>query len=203
MHPELAALSIADPPEVWAELGFTVDAGSVDVSGVRHVLGAEGRGITGWSFRGAGERDEIDGVPFSLPSLDAPPTPAHPNGVLELDHLVLVSPDLDRTIAAFEGAGIPLRRTRDTGTDERPMRQAFFKVAGVILELAGPRTPSGEGPLRFFGLAWTVRDLDETASYFGERLHAAKDAVQPGRRIATLDRAAGSSVAMAFMSPEP
>jgi hypothetical protein len=37
----------------------------------------------------------------------------------------------------------------------------------------------------------------------GPRLLPAIDAVQPGRRIATLDRSAGSSVAMAFLSPEP
>jgi hypothetical protein len=34
-------------------------------------------------------------------------------------------------------------------------------------------------------------------------LHGAKDAVQKGRRIATLDKEAGSSVAHAFMSPGP
>ena len=48
-----------------------------------------------------------------------------------------------------------------------------------------------------------MADLDATARYLGDRLHPAKGAVQPGRRIATLDRGAGSTVAMAFMSPGP
>ncbi|MBV9662995.1 MAG: glyoxalase, partial [Actinobacteria bacterium] len=61
--------------------------------------------------------------------------------------------------------------------------------------------PTGDGPARFYGLAFTVADLDATAAYLGDRLRPAKDAVQPGRRIATLDKSAGSSVAIAFMSP--
>jgi hypothetical protein len=117
--------------------------------------------------------------------------------VTALDHLVISTPNLGRTIENFEAAGLELRRTRDAGR----IHQAFFKVGEVILEVIGPPQPSGEGPARFWGLAWTVADLDATAAYFGDRLHAAKDAVQKGRRIATLDKAAGSTVAHAFMSP--
>jgi len=118
----------------------------------------------------------------------------------------MASPDLGRTIKALEHVGVELRRTRNAGSGQYgvPMQQAFFKLGEVILELVGPTEPQGETPPRFFGLAWTVADLDETAAFYGDRLHAAKDAVQPGRRIATLDKPlGGSSVAMAFMSPEP
>jgi hypothetical protein len=121
--------------------------------------------------------------------------------VTELDHLVVFSPDHARTVAAFEAAGLSLRRTRQSDNDGRAMVQAFFLLGPVILELIGPSSPSGSGPARFFGLAFTVADLDATASFFGPRLHGAKDAVQPGRRITTLDRGAGTTVAMAFMSP--
>ena len=201
---ELAALLVGDPPDVWADLGFVVDDGAVHVSGVRHVLGGEKKGIRDWSIRGLGaDVDGIDGAAFGLPAGDAQPTPAHPNGVFALDHLVVVSPDLGRTIGALEAAGLDLRRTRDTGTYGAPMQQAFFKLGEVILELVGPKEPSGDGPIRFYGLAWTVRDLDETAAFLGDRLKPAKDAVQPGRRIATLASSGGSTVPHAFMSPEP
>ena len=83
------------------------------------------------------------------------------------------------------------------------MVQVFFRLGEVVLEVVGGPQPSGDGPARFFGLAFTVADLDATARYLGDRLHPAKGAVQPGRRIATLDRGAGSTVAMAFMSPGP
>lgn len=201
---ELAALLVGDPPDVWADLGFVVDDGAVHVSGVRHVLGGEKKGIRDWSIRGLGaDVDGIDGAAFGLPAADARPTPDHPNGVFALDHLVVFSPDLGRTIGALEAAGLDLRRTRDTGTYGAPMQQAFFKLGEVILELVGPKEPSGDGPIRFYGLAWTVRDLDETAAYLGDRLKPAKDAVQPGRRIATLASSGGSTVPHAFMSPEP
>jgi hypothetical protein len=188
--PELDALFVGDLPSSWTALGFIVDGGTAHASGVRFVLGAEGSGIRDWSFR-------LDGA-----TEPRPPMPAHPNGVIALDHLVLTTPNLDRTIDEFESQGHELRRIRETGTDERPMRQAFFKAGAVVLELVGPRTFSGtDGPMGFWGLAWKVADLDATAAFYGSRLRPSKPAVQPGRGIATLDRAAGSSVAMAFMSP--
>ena len=204
--PELAALLVGDPPEIWHDLGFVVDDGAVHVSGIRHVLGGEAKGIRDWSMRGLAAGDglgAIDGLPFGLPVGPAQPTPDHPNGVVALDHVVVFTPNLGRTIESLEAAGIGLRRVRDTGTAEAPRQQAFFKVGEVVLEVVGPKEPSGDGPLRFFGLAWTVRDLDETAAFFGDRLKPAKDAVQPGRRIATLSAAAGSTVPHAFLSPEP
>ncbi len=146
--------------------------------------------------------DGLDGAPFGLPAEPARPTPPHPNGVVSLDHLVVATPHIGRTVASLTSAGIELRRVREIGGDP-PRQQAFFKLGDVVLEVVGTRDQSGDWPLRFYGLAWTVRDLDETAAYLGDRLRPAKDAVQPGRRIATLDRAAGSTVPHTFMSADP
>jgi catechol 2,3-dioxygenase-like lactoylglutathione lyase family enzyme len=179
-----------------------VDDGSCWVSGIRHRLGAEGRGIVSWALRDLDVGD-VDGLPTSTSDEQPPPTPAHPNGVVSLDHLVVMTPDIDRTTAAIEAAGLELRRVRDTDQYGPPFRQAFFKLGEVVLEVIGPVEPRNEKPARFFGLAFTVADLDATAAYLGPRLRPPKDAVQPGRQIATLDKAAGSSVAMAFMSPAP
>ena len=197
---ELAALLIGDPPQVWDELGFVVDDGAVHVSGVRHQLGGSAKGIRDWSLRGV-EVDAIDGFALGLDVEEpAKPTPPHPNGVVALDHVVLFTPNLGRTIDALEAAGIELRRVRDAGEGRQ---QAFFKLGEVVLEVVGPKAPSGDGAPRFFGLAWTVRDADATAAFFGDRLKPFKDAVQPGRRIATLSSAAGSTVPHAFMTAEP
>jgi hypothetical protein len=185
-------LDVADPAEAWADLGFTVEGDACRVGDVVHRLGVEGKGVRAWSL------DGVDGLRTTAPAPEVGGTD-HPNGVTGLDHLVVSTPDLDRTVTALQAAGLELRRTRDAGQ----IRQAFFKVGDVVLELAGPATPSGDGPARFWGLAFTVADLDATASYLGDRLRPAKDAVQTGRRIATLDRSAGSTVAIAFMSPVP
>ena len=180
---------------MWSDLGFAVDADTCWVDGICHRLGADGKGVVAWSL-GA-----IDGLRCAEASVsDASVHREHENGVTSLDHLVVGTPDLGRTVAALEQAGLELRRTRDSDTYGTPMRQAFFKAGGTIIEVVGPAEPAGDGPARFFGLAWTVEDLDATAAFFGDRLHPAKDAVQPGRMIATLDKSAGSTVRMAFMT---
>ena len=184
---------------MWADLGFAVDGGSSWISGAEHKLGAEGRRICGWRLRGA-STSAIDGLPVAEAAVRPPVEQAHPNGVIELDHLVVFTPDHQRTVSAIEAAGLSLRRIRDADNYEVPMRQGFFKLGEVILEVIGPLEPTGDGPARFFGLAFTVADLDATAAYLGDRLRPSKAAVQEGRRIATLDKSAGSSVAIAFMS---
>lgn len=199
--PEIASFDVADPPELWAELGFVVVDGASWVSGIRHALGGSGVGVVDWLLRDA---DGLEELPLGQgPAPERRPTPEHPNGVRSLDHVVIVTPDLSRTIAAFEQHGVRLRRTRDAGTEERPSRQAFFRLGETIAEVVGSPDRSRPGPARFYGLAFTVGDLTETASFLGSRLRPANDAVQPGRQIATLDRAAGSSVPIAFMSREP
>jgi hypothetical protein len=199
--PTIASVFLADGPEVWRDLGFVVeDDASCWVSGLRVRLGEGARKISRWALRDYGGPDELDGLPTDRSDEPPQPTPAHPNGVTELDHLVLMTPDIGRTTAAIEAAGLELRRTRDTDQYGPPFRQTFFKLGEVVLEVIGPVEPVGDKPTRFYGLAFTVADLDATAAFLGDRLHPAKDAVQPGRRIATLDRNAGSSVPIAFMS---
>jgi glyoxalase/bleomycin resistance protein/dioxygenase superfamily protein len=196
--PTLDALEVADSPEVWSDFGFTVIGSVAEVDGVSYVLGAEGRGVTAWAVDGLSDKD-VDGLPTASPPVMEPPPSTHPNGVIALDHLVISTPNLGRTIERFEAAGLDLRRTRDAGR----ISQAFFKVDEIVLEVVGPPQPAGEGPARFWGLAWTVADLDATVAFFRDRIHPAKEAVQSGRRIATLDKAAGSTTAHAFMSAEP
>lgn len=199
--PTIASVFLADGPEVWRDLGFAVeDDGSCWVSGLRIRLGEGERKISRWALRDYDGPDDIDGLPTDRSEEPAQPTPAHPNGVTALDHLVLMTPDIGRTTAAIEATGLELRRTRDTDQYGPPFRQTFFRLDDVVLEVIGPVEPMGDKPTRFYGLAFTVADLDATAAYLGDRLHPAKDAVQPGRRIATLDRNAGSSVPIAFMS---
>lgn len=66
-----------------------------------------------------------------------------------------------------------------------------------LLELGGP----APGDARLWGLTLAVEDLDAAAALLGDRLGHVKDAVQPGRRIATVRREAGLSVPVALMTP--
>jgi hypothetical protein len=114
-----------------------------------------------------------------------------------------MSPDPARTVAALERHGVKARRRRRTDQYGPPFTQTFFRLGGPILEVIGPDQPAGSDPARFYGIAFTVDDLDATAAMLGGGLGPVKDAVQPGRHIATLRREAGAGVPLAFMSPGP
>lgn len=203
-------LRVGDSPEAWAWLGFEVDGDACVVGDVRIRLAGTnaGKGLIGWSLRDfAG--DELDGLPTTR-SDRPPPTeaPEHPNGIAALDHVVAISPDLDRTVAALQAAGLDLRRIREEPTPAGAPRQAFFRLGAVILEVvqapeeAIERT-GGDRPAFFWGLALVAPDLDATVAGLGDRVSEIRPAVQPGRRIATLRRAAGLTVPVALITPPP
>jgi hypothetical protein len=165
-----------------------------------------GRGLRGWSLRDV-EAVDLDGLATTRSDRPLPgEPPAHPNGIAALDHVVAISPDLDRTIAALEAAGLDLRRIREEPTPAGAPRQAFFRLGGTILEVVQEpaeetERAGGDRPAFFWGLAFVVPDLDATVAALGERASAARPAVQPGRRIATLRRSAGLSIPVALMTP--
>lgn len=196
---ELAALQIADPPGAWASLGFAVTDGVVSVGGIELWLDASGRGITGWTLRHAPLREDVDGLPTGVTGDPAPPRAAvHGNGATGIDQVVVTTPDFDRTAAALESNGMPLRRIRDAGA----FRQGFRRLGPAILELVEvPDAPPG--PARFWGLVVIVPDLVALARSLAPLLSEIRPAVQPGRSIAALRREAGLSTRVAFMDPEP
>jgi hypothetical protein len=196
----LEALAVADPPDAWRAAGFAVVDGACQVGQVRVQLGAEGRGVTAWSLSGIRGGDEIDGLPTAEPEGEPAAAGAHPNGALSLDHLVVTSHDVERTAAAIVARGLEVRRRWASGG----RCYTFFRVGEAILELIGPEVPDGDiRPARFYGLAFTVSDIDATAALLDGRLGRVKDALQPGRRIATLRPEAGLTTAVAFMSAGP
>ncbi len=200
IRPQLTQLHIADPAERWEALGFEVDDGHADLNGVRLTLNAPGEGITRWSIQGIPPSEAIDGLPTdTVPDHLRPRHAPHPNGATALDHVVITTPDFDRTAQALERVNIPLRRIRDAGN----FRQGFRRLGPAILELVENKSAPPQNPACFWGLVIIVADLDSLASRLGENLSAPKPAVQPGRRIATLKRTAGLSPAVAFMTPEP
>jgi hypothetical protein len=124
--------------------------------------------------------------------------------VTAVDHVVVFSPELDRTVATLEAAGLDLRRIREEPTPGGAPRQAFFRLGEVILEcIQLPDSPELDRSrnARLWGLALQTADMDQTAGVLGDKLGEPRPAVQEGRTIATLRRDAGSSVPLAFMTP--
>jgi hypothetical protein len=206
--PTIAEIALADDPSSWEALGFAISDRAVRLGAVRLTLAGRdaGRGILGWALRGAAS-DELDGLPTVL-SHD-PPTvpPRHPNGMVAIDHVVAMTPQLDRSVRALQVAGLDLRRIRDEPTPAGAPRQAFFRLGAVILEVVqepkevlDQRSEGASGPARFWGLALLASDLERTVAQLGKHASEARPAVQPGRRIATLRRSAGLAVPIALMS---
>jgi len=199
-EPELAELVIADPPDAWRELGFDVDEqGHLDIGGVRIRLGGDGSGITAWSLMRVNAMGSIDGLPSPVPRvLYPPPFKTHPNGATGIDHVVILSSSLERTAAALARAGVELKRLNESDRG----RMGFRRLGPAVLEVV-ERDDLESDEARFWGLAAVVISIEELAQRLGDRLGPITDAVQPGRRIATLHADAGISVPLAFMSPEP
>jgi hypothetical protein len=195
VRPELDELVLDARPDAWEAVGFTVAGGVAAVGGVRIRLDGRGGGITGWSLRGLAAGADLDGLPASVSEAPAPEPVAHPIGAVAVDHVVALTPDFDRTAGRLRAAGLDYRSTRDAGDG---FRQAFFVLGPCLLELGGPA--EGERPW-LWGLTLVVEDLDATAVLLGESLGRVKDAVQPGRRIATIRREAGLGAPVALMTP--
>jgi hypothetical protein len=162
-----------------------------------------GDGIAGWRLSAAGP-SEIDGLPTAADSPEASTHPAdgdHPNGATRIDHIVVFTPDLERTTAALAEAGVERRRVREVELDEGKLRQGFFRLGEVILEVV-EHDRVEPGPARFWGITFAVSDLDAAAALLGDRLGSIRDAVQPGRRIATVRREANLGLPVALISEE-
>ena len=143
--PTVDELFIAGSPEPWATAGFAVSGDTCEVGSVRLRFGGEGRGILAWSVR------DVNG--HGLDGLDTrasvePPAAAgpHPNGTLSIDHLVVISPDLDRTAGVLREAGFDFRRLREGDTPGGSRRQAFFRMGEVLLEVV--EAPPADTPVR-------------------------------------------------------
>ena len=212
-RPTIAEIVVGDEPDSWRACGFSVDEdGTCRVGTVRVALVGREKGtrILSWSLRDAlaGSLDggAVDGLPTVADERPPAGAATHRNGVRSIDHLVLATGDTARTTEALGQVGLVPLRVRRTDSYGAPMSQTFFRAGEVIVELIGP-DPGADGaggPAAFFGLAYTVDDLDATAALLVEHLGTVKDAVQPGRRIVTLrHKQLDMSVATAFMSPEP
>ena len=216
---QLRLIELGDTPQAWEAAGFLVehsadDGATVTLGSTVLRLDGAGGGFLGWHLDGLD--GDLDGLaPATGPGGDdtrgantaadgAAEAGTHPNGISRIDHVVVRTGDIDRTVTAFEAAGLEVRGGRSTTSYGAPMRQVFFWAGDVILELVGPDAgePTTDEPTSIFGLALVADDLDATGALLGELLGTPREAVQAGRRIAGLrGRDLGISLPVAVMSP--
>lgn len=197
----LVGVGVGGDDDAWESIGFTVADKAVALANGAVLLGGVGFVV---HPRSAGEASEIppavDGVPLATADVPIPATD-HPNGAIDLDHVVIMTDSLERTSSAIDAAlGLSCRRIRETGH----VRQAFHRFPdveasrGCIVEVVESSRVTGAA---IWGLVVNVGDLDATCERLGPGvIGAPKPAVQPGRRIATIRREAALPTALAFMS---
>jgi hypothetical protein len=195
----LVSVIVGGAPAAWIAAGFSTDAnGWIPFANGALEFTGEGSGLLGLRVDGAADLPgTLEGIPLTSGVAASPIE--HPNGCFELDHVVIVTPALERTSDSVAAAlGMERRRMRDTAT----ARQAFhrFDRHGCILELVESERLAEP---RLFGVVINTPDLDAVVERLGpDVIGTPKHAVQPGRRIATLRAAAGLGAAVALMTRE-
>lgn len=204
---KLVAIGLPGESGPWVALGFEPDDhGRLGLANGSLEFGHDGaRFVVAPSLDDDGAPDVVDGLTVSLGTVSRGTVSGarpQPNGALELDHVVVMTDSIERTSSALHtGLGLEQRRVRATAT----VRQAFHRFAdegaakGCIVELVESdrvRQPS------IWGVVVIVADLDATVAAAPRLIGRPKPAVQPGRRIATVDRTAGLPVAVAFMDAD-
>jgi hypothetical protein len=203
-NPKVEWLTVAGDTEAWRSVGLTLTAdGSIPLVGtsiqVVAPAAATPAGLVGWALSGVEDIADIDGLATQVVDPARPVFAAHALGASGLDHVVVSTADLERTSGAIAAAtGCELKRIREVGA----MRQGFHRIGrgGLIVELVErPDLPAG--PASFWGLVLIVDDLDAAYELLGaDRISAPKDAVQPGRRIATVRADVGLGLPVALMT---
>jgi hypothetical protein len=188
----LVALDIAGPIEPWQGLGLTVHDGVAMVGGIALRFVDGGTGIRAWELSSDAQGPEaIDG----LPTRWVEPHGFEPNATIILDHVVVMTGDLNRTCDAIsEAAAQPLKRIREAGGGRQ---QGFFRLGEAIIEVVGPVGDAAT----LWGLVLNVDDIHEVCDRLGpDVISLPKPAVQPGRFIATVRASYGLGTAVALMS---
>jgi len=135
--------------------------------------------------------------PLATRAADAP--------VTELDHVVVVTPNVDRALAIY-GAKLGLDLRLDRENPKWNARQLFFKVGRTVIEM-GARigAPPTDGPDRSGGLAWRVAEPHAAQARIaaaGFDVSEVRVGRKPGTHVFTV-RNAPAGVPTILLSAEP
>lgn len=209
-------LTVTGDPDIWRSIGLTVsadglvplfgtslrivaptDAGTGTDAGADADAG-EQPGLAGWAFSGIPDVGDVAGFPTEVVDVSSPVFASHELGASQLDHVVIFTGSMDDVSEAIEArTGCERKRVRDLGE----MQQGFHRIGrgGLIVEIV--QHADRDRSTEMWGLVLIVDDLDAACALLGEdRISAPKEAVQPGRRIATIRQEVGLGTAVALMS---
>ena len=189
----------------WAQVGINFSQAGVFAMGeiALRIDEALPPGMHSWALTNIDSASmSIDGIPTTEAVVNSRPAETEVREFvltpLGIDHVVVNTPDLERTSRALhEATGAELKRIRDAGNG---VRQGFHRLGDVIVEIVS--VPSmAEGNASLWGFVLNVADVHVVAAYLGpDMLSPPKPAVQKNRLIATFRGAVGLGVPVALMS---
>jgi len=189
----------------WAQVGINFSQDGVFAMGelVLRLNESLLPGLHSWALSNIDSTiSSIDGIPTTEVLVATRPAQIESREFvlqpLGIDHVVVNTPDLERTSRALhEATGAELKRIRDAGNG---IRQGFHRLGDVIVEIVStPAMPAGTASL--WGFVVNVADVNDVAAYLGpDVLSPPKPAVQKNRLIATFRGAVGLGVPVALMS---
>jgi catechol 2,3-dioxygenase-like lactoylglutathione lyase family enzyme len=112
-----------------------------------------------------------------------------PAPVALLDHLVIATPDPERT-AALYGARLGLDMKLDRTIAALGTRFLFFRTGGLVFEVIHrTKDGRGDGPDKIFGVSWRVADIEATRTRLqqaGLDVSEPREGRKPGTRVFTV-----------------
>lgn len=200
---ELVSLHVSGQQAPWESLGLTCHNGVCRLGDVSLQLRDGDSGLVGWTLNvGRSASTSIDGIATTLVEVSANAPAESRIGtevITGLDHVVVMTDDLDRTCSALcSELGVDVRRERDAG---RGVTQRFIKLKNTIIEVVtGPHVTTPGASL--WGMVISVDDMVSWAQACGEDITSPpKQATQPGRLISTVRSGVGLGVPFAVMTP--
>lgn len=123
-------------------------------------------------------------------SIEAPALPVDSGAVSHLDHLVINTPNPDRTVATY-GARLDLRLALDRTAEQWKTRFLFFRLGELTLEIIhrlDAEQASG-APDAIWGITWETQDLDAAHARLtnaGVTVSEVRTGRKPGSRVFTV-----------------
>ena len=176
-------------------LGRDIDSGAIRRWARLDASPAATRGTLVFAIE---HRSPADVLP-SCPARTAPEA-----SVTALDHVVVLSADIEATRAVYADK-LGLRLALDRSFEERGVRLLFFRVGGATIEIGGRLgvEPDPAAKDSFGGLAWKVADVDAARTRVleaGFDVTEAKAGAKAGTRVFTV-RGEPSGVPTLFIGP--
>lgn len=202
MSPSVAELYSGDAQRPWRELGFTIEEDRCRVGTTEIVFRDGPPGIHGWAMRDA-EQSTFGPITTTIIESPVPPAgPVHTNSAVALHHLVLMVPEFELGRQALIAAGVTVDSGKPFGPENRKLLRVAPRMGDFELELIGPVKQDHSKNWELWGLVIVVNDIDATKNYLGDLIGEVKPALQPRRRIATVNKSAGIGTAVAFLGRE-